>query len=491
MKDTLRLLALFLLAVLVMTGAYGMGFATALRVDETPAVTALRERLAPVVGRIAGVTEGQSTSATSDAGGEEGSGAGAPAGAGSHASSADFDAFWDAWRTVQTEYDGKLPEDDEITYGVIRGSMKSLDDPYTNFFDPVVTEINRPTLEGEFEGIGAYVTSNEQGQLVIQTPMRGQPAEKAGVKAGDIVIRVDGEDISGLDLNEAVLLIRGPKGTKVTLTILRDGVDGELVIPVVRDKIEVPSVNDVRLLEAEGAPEVGYIQITSFAAETTDELVRAIDELREKGAQALVLDLRNNPGGFLNTAIDVSSQFIGEGIIVQQEDNRKNRRTESAKPGGHALDLPLVVLINKGSASASEIVAGAIRDHERGVLVGETSFGKGSVQNVHEMADGSELRVTVAAWLTPNGSHIHKHGIEPDVEVLPEEPQANAAAEGGDQDGQATDGSTAPEATPGAEDGATPTDATPAPDAAASETPPDVQLLRAIEEAKQLLAGRG
>lgn len=486
MRELPRLLATFMLAAFAMTASYGLGFVTGLRVEGVPALDGLRAVVAPVAPPGSARAGSQASAAVDGHAPSGGASAGsAPATAGA---AGDFGVFWEAWRQVQDSQIGELPESDAITYGAIRGSLKALDDPYTAFYDPVVTEINRPSLDSQFDGIGAYVTSNERGQLVIQTPMRGQPAEKAGVEAGDIVIRVDGEDISDLDLNEAVLKIRGPKGTTVVLTILREGVDGELSIPVVRDKIDVPSVNDVRLLEAEGAPELGYVQLTTFAEDTTAELIEALDELRAKGAKALVLDLRNNPGGYLNTAIEVTSQFIDTGIVVQQEDKAGNRRAEGARKGGHALDLPLVVLVNKGSASASEIVAGAMRDHKRAILVGETTFGKGSVQNVHELSDGSQLRVTVAAWLTPDGSHINKVGIEPNVAItfsggVPGEADEDETAGEADasETGAQGHGTPSPTATPGtgAAGGA-------APDAAAAE-PVDHQLRRAIEEALKLV----
>lgn len=484
MQELPRLLATFMLAAFAMTASYGLGFVTGLRVEGVPALEGLRAAMAPAP------PPGLGAQASAGPDGPAAGGSAASAAAGPSPAAGGFDVFWEALRTIQDDQAGALPEADSITYGAIRGSLKALDDPYTAFYDPVVTEINRPSLDSQFDGIGAYVTSNERGQLVIQTPMRGQPAEKAGIEAGDIVIRVDGEDISDLDLNQAVLKIRGPKGTTVVLTVLRDGVDGELTIPVVRDKIDVPSVNDVRLLEAEGAPEVGYIQLTTFAEDTTAELIEALDELRGKGAKALVLDLRNNPGGYLNTAIEVTSQFIDTGIVVQQEDKAGSRRAEGARKGGHALDLPLVVLVNKGSASASEIVAGAMRDHERAVLVGETTFGKGSVQNVHELSDGSQLRVTVAAWLTPDGSHINKVGIEPNVAITFD------GGVPGEDDATDPDAAARGEATPTADAGAgadagsagdtAPGDAGASPTEAPAERT-DHQLLRAVEEARKLV----
>jgi len=331
----------------------------------------------------------------------------------------DFSLFWEALAVVQQRSQVEPPDPTKVTHGAIRGSLQALQDPFTVFSDPVDAAVQRPELEGQFEGIGAYVTASPDGRLMIQTPMRGQPAEKAGVRAGDIVIKVDDLDIVGMDLSEAVLLIRGPKGTEVRLTILRDDVESPIVITVVRDKIDIPSVNSVTLLSDRGAPEVGYLQLTVFAAETRDELTRALAELRAAGARAIVLDLRDNPGGFLNTAMDVASEFINDGVLAYQEDNRGRRTTLKARSGGSATDVPLAVLVNRGSASASEIVAGAIRDHGRGVLVGQGTFGKGSVQNMHRLSDGSELRVTVAVWLTPNGTLIHMTGIEPDVLVAP------------------------------------------------------------------------
>jgi|GEM_PF-923765 len=499
-----RILLLFVLAVASMGAAYVAGFRTGEFVNERAALYGQVERIVQVL-RTPGSTllgtdaaDGPSneigSETSSETGAETGSGdaesqepeyTGDSTGEAGSSDASDvslaeepsnFKLFWEAWKLVRNESYESPPDDAEITYGAIRGSLRALDDPYTLFSDPVDTEVQRPELESEFEGIGAFVQTNEEGQLVIQTPMSGQPAEKAGIRAGDIVIKVDGKDITGMDVGEAVLLIRGPKGTTVVLTILREGEVEPLVIPVVRDRIEIPSVAQARLLEDDGAPEVGYIELTVFAAETPDELEEAIDKLREAGAKALILDLRNNPGGFLNSAVAVASEFIGDGVIVYQEGSDGNRVAIDARRGGHAKDLPLVVLVNRGSASASEIVAGAIRDHERGVLVGETTFGKGSVQNVHGLSDGSELRVTVAAWLTPNGTLIHKEGITPDIEVSLDEPGEGSDAE----EGSAT-------ATPAAEEGDGSSEDGTASDDGEPQTDP--QLRRAILEALRLLRG--
>ena len=452
MRTIFRFFTVFLFTVIVVGVSYGAGFQTSRKLNSAGLLARFMPAVSPQPG--APPKAGQ-----------------APA-AGKDSSLTGFALYWDALAKTRAYAATTLPADKEITYATIRGSLKALDDPFTAFSDPDITAIQRPELEGEFEGIGAYVGTNREGQLTIQTPMRGQPAEKAGVKAGDVVIKVDDTDISKMDLDEAILLIRGPKGTPVRLTILRKGEPKPLVISVVRAKIDVPSVNNVRLLDKEGFPEVGYVELTVFGDDTTGELVDGIDELKQKGARALVLDLRNNPGGFLNVAIEVASQFIGDGIVVMEEDNKGTRDVDRVVPGGHALDMPLAVLVNGGSASASEIVAGAIQDHKRGILVGEKTFGKGSVQNVHELTDKSQLRVTVAAWLTPNGRTIHKKGIEPDVAISDTlEAELSDAANG-----------ETPTPTP-----------SPTPPAEGAEEGPstDPQLLRAALEAQKQLAEKG
>ena len=481
MRMFLRLTTLFVVALVTLLFAFGLGYRSADRID--PALTEpLRVALAG-----AGAADASAPAAAVEVAAE-------PAGDG--LTDTGFDTFWSAWRAITDTYALELPESKQITYGAIRGSLRALNDPYTLFSDPVDTEIQRPELEGEFSGIGAFVNQNEEGQLVIQTPMRGQPAEKAGIKAGDIVIKVDGNDISGLETNEAVLLIRGKKGTTVVLTLLREGVSDPFDIAVVRDTIKVPSVNTAELMTERGAPSVGYIELTVFAQETRDELRAAIEELRAQGMEALVLDLRNNPGGYLNAAIGVTSEFVDSGVVTYRENRAGVRHEERIIPGGTAYDLPLVVLVNGGSASASEIVAGAIRDHDRGVLVGEQTFGKGSVQNVHHLSDGSELRVTVEIWRTPDGSLIHRRGIAPQIVVVPPpRPTPTPTATGPTPAPTATPAATAT-ATAGGPDAADATDDAGA-DAADADSPaeddadepPDVQLDRAVAEALALLGG--
>lgn len=508
MRYFLRLTLLFVVALVVLLFAFALGYRSADRLD--PALTA---RLETLVARRAdgGTAPGANGSEAAVDGAvpdDEAASPSNPTSSGTAGSQPDglsdagFDTFWSAWKAITDTYGSDLPDSKVITYGAIRGSLRALNDPYTLFSDPVDTEIQRPELEGEFSGIGAFVNQNDQGQLVIQTPMRGQPAEKAGIKSGDVVLKVDGRDIAGLETNEAVLLIRGKKGTRVVLTLLREGTPEPFDVAVVRDTIKVPSVNTARLLTEEGAPTVGYIELTVFAQETRDEMRTAIRDLREAGMEALVLDLRNNPGGYLNAAIGVTSEFVESGVVTYREDRAGVRNEERVVPGGTAYDVPLVVLVNGGSASASEIVAGAIRDHDRGVLVGEQTFGKGSVQNVHHLSDGSELRVTVEIWRTPDGSLIHRRGIAPMIVVTPPpEPTPLPTPTGATPVPSATPPPTpSPAATAvdaagsagsagSAGDDAAPDDAGlgGAPDA---DAPPDVQLERAVQEALRLLGAR-
>ena len=324
----------------------------------------------------------------------------------------EFGVFWEAWHIIEREFYGKLPTAQETTYGAIRGAIKALDDPNTIFMDPQVSELESTDLKGKFEGIGAVVTM-EEGQVVVVAPMEGQPAQAVGIRAGDIIIKVDDTEIVDMSLTEAVLLIRGPKGTTVRLTILRAGETEPLVFEVVRGEIETPTVA-WRLMEFK----IGYIHLALFGEQTNAELREAIQELKQKGAKALILDLRNNPGGYLNSSVEVSSQFIKDGVIAYESWSDGRERPFQAARGGLATEIPLAVLINKGSASASEIVAGAIQDHERGILIGERTFGKGWVQHVHQLSDGSTLHVTVAQWLTSSRQQISDEGIAPDIEVV-------------------------------------------------------------------------
>lgn len=322
-----------------------------------------------------------------------------------------FDLFWEAWELIQRDFYGNLPSEEDLTYGAIRGAIETLDDPFTGFIEPDVAEINRQDDSGSFEGIGAYVTM-EDGWLKIVSTFKDQPAEQAGLRGGDIVLQVDDTEIVNMSIYEAINLIRGPAGTPVRLTILREGQD-PFEVEITRASIEIPLVEYE--MRADG---LGYVQLYDFSTDASVKLAEAIEELQGQGATGLILDLRGNPGGWLNEAILVSGLFLPQDEIVLIE------RYKDADP--HVLrtpvepvapDIPLVVLVNGGSASASEIVAGALQDYGRAELIGELTFGKGSVQWPHELSNGAELRVTVARWFTPNDRAIHGEGLAPDIVV--------------------------------------------------------------------------
>jgi len=333
----------------------------------------------------------------------------------------DLTVFWEAMALLRENFYGDVPEGDELTYAAVRGLLLALDDPFTSFADPEMTRFFQEDLQGEIEGIGAMVRMNEKGELVIVTPIPNTPAEAAGLQAGDIVVAVDGRRIQGMTLFEAVSLIRGPRGTKVRLSIRR-GTQEPFEVEIVRARIEIPTVSS-RIIEEPGRPKLGYLKLNDFNAKATDQVRQELARFREEGVEGLIFDLRNNPGGLLRVSIDVASQFIEQDQVVLVERGKRGERRYRAGPDGLWLDRPLVVLINEGSASASEIVAGAIQDYKRGPLVGTTTFGKGSIQSPYTLRDGSSLRVTTALWFTPNGRQIHNQGIEPDVvvELSPQE----------------------------------------------------------------------
>jgi carboxyl-terminal processing protease len=323
-----------------------------------------------------------------------------------------FGVFWEALGILQDEFYGDLPSGSELPYAAIDGVIAATGDPYTAFLDPVQAEIMRTDLSGSFEGIGATVRLRADGKLEIVQPIAGQPAIEAGLRANDVILAVDDVQLEGMNLYEAISLIRGPAGTVVHLLVERPGVDQPLEIEVERARIEMPTVESKMLDD-----NIGYLRLTEFGQTATDEVVKALRELNVRDLRGLILDLRGNRGGYLSTSIEVTSQFVGQGPIVIErfQDGREQRH--QALPGGLATTVPLVVLVDGGSASAAEITAGAIQDTGRGVLIGTTTLGKGSVQMAHTLSDGSQLRVTVAHWFTPNGRAIHGEGLTPDIEV--------------------------------------------------------------------------
>ncbi|MEF8847302.1 MAG: S41 family peptidase [Candidatus Paceibacterota bacterium] len=326
----------------------------------------------------------------------------------------DMSLFWESWETLHDKYvdAGKLGSQ-QLIYGAISGMVKSLDDPYTLFMEPSDAKRFRENVSGDFEGIGAEIGIRE-GQLQIIAPLEGTPAEKAGIQAGDKVLEVNGSSTQGITVEKAVEWIRGPKGSVVTLTIARDGWEESKPIDIERSTIEIPSM-DWEMKEGK----IAYIKLEHFTEALSSSFREAAIEITKKDAKGIVLDVRNNPGGYLSVAQDITGWFIDKGKVIAIEDfgsDREDKKYKSQGPGTFS-DLPVVVLVNQGSASASEILAGALRD-QRGVkLIGTKSFGKGSVQELSRLDDGSSLKITVAKWLTPNGDLIADKGLEPDVKV--------------------------------------------------------------------------
>ena len=323
-----------------------------------------------------------------------------------------FRVFWEAWHILERDFYGGLPDAQEMTYSAIRGVIDDLDDKYTAFLDPEMAAVVREDMSGSFEGIGAVVNMNDDGQLEIIRAFGDKPAARAGLKPGDIVLAVGDVAIEEMSVFEAVALIRGPAGSVARLMIKRQGVEEPFVVEVVRQKIEMPVVESKMLDDG-----IAYLKLAEFNAQAASKLKADLQSLLAEEPRGLILDLRDNPGGFLNVSVEIGSQFVGEGSILVEKLKDGQHRDYPAQSGGLATDIPLVVLVNGGTASASEIVAGAIQDAGRGILIGEQTLGKGSVQLSHYLSDGSELRVTIARWFTPNGRAIHEEGLAPNIQV--------------------------------------------------------------------------
>lgn len=328
----------------------------------------------------------------------------------------DFDVFWEAWDRIGESFIGDLPTARDLTYGAIRGSMADLQDPYTVFIEPVAREEERQSLQGTFGGIGALLSRPEEGGPIVLEPIPGNPAEKAGMRLGDILLAVDGVEITPDVAVTAVRdMVRGEKGTVVVLTVRHEGETDPVDLEIIRDDILDPSVS-YRLMGDDNT--VGYIRLARFSGESSREVAEAITSLQDQGAESLILDLRNNGGGLLNAAVEVADHFLMDGPILYQVSKDEGEREYLATSETLAPDIPLVVLINAGTASASEIVAGALRDRERATLIGDhQSYGKGSVQLVYDLSDGSSVHVTSARWFTPNRHQIDQQGLQPDILV--------------------------------------------------------------------------
>ncbi|HTX90538.1 MAG TPA: S41 family peptidase [Anaerolineales bacterium] len=323
-----------------------------------------------------------------------------------------FVPFWEAWNIIHQQYVDQPVNDTKLMEGAINGMMQSLGDPHSTYMDPQTYKDATSQLAGSYAGIGAYVDTNGK-LLTITKPIPGSPAEKAGLLAGDQIVAVDGTDVTSLDPESVRQKVLGPEGTTVKLTILRPGQTDPFDVTITRATIVVPSVNSKML---DGG--IAYVQITTFGDNTASDLHKQLGDLMAQNPKGLILDLRDNGGGYLDTAISVASEFIPSGVIVTEKAGDGTEKSYSATSGGLATKIPMVVLVNAYSASASEIVSGAIQDYGRGKLIGETTYGKGSVQNWVPLSQNEgAVRVTIARWLTPKGRTIDKKGLTPDIAV--------------------------------------------------------------------------
>ncbi len=325
----------------------------------------------------------------------------------------DFNIFWDAWRAIQEKYVGREGLDrQKMVYGAVEGMVASLEDPYTTFFTPERSHLLQEDISGEFSGIGAEI-GFQKGILAVIAPLKDSPAERAGLRTGDKILKIDDAFTADMSLEEAVSRIRGEKGTEVTLQIFREGFEEARDVRITRDVIKIP------LLEWEQKGEgIVHLKLYNFIGDVDAEFLKASRAILAGGAQKVILDMRNNAGGFLDSAIKVASYFVSRGEVVAVEDFGNGEKDEFRSEGyPYFQKLPVVVLINGGSASAAEIVAGALKDARKVTLVGEKTFGKGSVQEVADLPHETLIKITVAKWLTPSGRSIQDEGIEPDVKV--------------------------------------------------------------------------
>lgn len=322
-----------------------------------------------------------------------------------------FIPFWEAWQIVNVQYLDQPVDQELLMQGAIRGMMEALGDQHTSYMDPKQYGDATAPLEG-YDGIGAYV--NTDGDLLtIIEPIKGSPAEAADLHPGDQIIAIDGEDVTGVLPDVARLKVLGPAGSTVILTILREGVEEPFDVSITRAHIIIPSVES-EMLDGQ----IAYLRLLTFGETSAADIHAALEELLAQNPRALIFDLRNNSGGYLESAVDISSEFIADGVVAFEEYGDGSRITYDANGEGIATEIPIVVLVNEWSASASELVAGALQDHGRAILVGVTTFGKGTVQSWIPLSDDQgAVRVTIARWLTPDGNNVHETGLTPDYVV--------------------------------------------------------------------------
>jgi carboxyl-terminal processing protease len=391
----------FVLVVVIATSGYMLGFASG-QTAQPAAVTVAPQLGAPVSAPAATATPEETASN----------------GAIDTAPSAPFDKsmpeFWQVYDLLkQNHFGGGVPEGKQLEYDAIQGMIFGLNDQFTSFIPPEQAQLINQDATGSFSGIGAGVQLNKGRVLQIVKVYPDSPAEKAGLKVGDMVTEVDGQSIVGEDLSVQVAKVRGPEGSTATFTIVREGEEKPLKIDITRAKIAIKLVES-KMLDNN----VAYVSLSGFDSATTAQQVQAaVQDLLAKNPKGLIFDLRGNPGGFLNQAEEVADMFLKDGVILFERAKNGDEKVDRSTDAGIAQDIPLVVLVNGGSASASEIVAGAIQDRGRGVLIGTTTFGKGAVQQLFNLADGSQVRIVAEHWFTPNNHDIHGKGIEPNITV--------------------------------------------------------------------------
>jgi carboxyl-terminal processing protease len=337
---------------------------------------------------------------------------------------AELSIFWEAWQIIEQRFvDREALDGTRLSYAALNGLVEALGDTgHTRFLTPEQARQHESSLDGRFFGIGARLGFDYAGRPIILEPFFGSPAEQAGLKAGDRLLAVDGEDVTSLAIDQIVNLIRGQEGTTVIITVLPRGRTQPQEVEVTRGEIAIPSLSWTFIPNSSSNSKIAFIRLSQFGASVSQELSQALTEAQKRGSTGLIVDVRENPGGLLRQAIEVSSQFLQEGNVMQETDAAGNVQTFTVTEGGLALDIPLVVLIDRGSASSSEIFAGAVQDHQRGYLVGEVTFGTGTVLTPYTLSDGSVLLLGTSEWLTADGRSIRKRGITPDVLVeLPPE----------------------------------------------------------------------
>ncbi|MEK7661909.1 MAG: S41 family peptidase [Patescibacteria group bacterium] len=381
--DFLKRVSLVLSFLLVAGASFGAG-------------TVVGEKRLPVIGNVIGISNKEPESVIVAPG-------------------TDFKAFWSAWSALSNKFVTfkKAPTDQEKVWGAIAGLAQSFGDPYTVFFPPQDLKNFEASINGEFQGVGMEIGLRDR-VITVVAPLKDTPAYRAGIKAGDKILKIDGTPTNDMTIEKAVSLIRGTKGTTVELSIFREGETEPLPFKVVRDTIAIPTI------DTERRGDVFIIRLYSFSANSPDLFRKALQEFSSFGGDKLVLDLRNNPGGYLEAAVDMASWFLPSGKIVVKEESKKEEEGKVFRSHGYNIfsdKLKMVILVNGGSASASEILAGALSEHKIAILIGEKTFGKGSVQELVKVTPDTSLKITIARWLTPNGVSISENGLKPDITV--------------------------------------------------------------------------